>query len=122
MVILIILALTLAYLAGLAGVPFHPDESTQLFMSSDLNTLFSRPADLFWSTANEQDARQIYRELDAPLARYLIGVGRTIASLPALPVDWDWSKSWEENQTAGALPDARLLLVGRLSVALPAAP
>jgi 4-amino-4-deoxy-L-arabinose transferase-like glycosyltransferase len=118
LVILIILALTLAYLAGLAGVPFHPDESTQLFMSSDLNTLFSRPADLFWSTANEQDARQIYRELDAPLARCLIGVGRTIASLPALPVDWDWSKSWEENQTAGALPDARLLLVGRLSVAL----
>ncbi len=118
LVILIILALTLAYLAGLAGVPFHPDESTQLYMSSDFDTLFFRPADLFWSAAREQDARQKYRELDAPLARYLIGVGRTIAGLPALPVDWDWSKSWEANQTAGALPDARLLLVSRLSVAL----
>ena len=115
---LVILALTLAYLAGLAGIPFHPDESTQLFMSADVDTLFSRPADLFWSAAHEQDARQIYRELDAPLARYLIGVGRNIAGLPALPVDWDWSKSWDANQAAGALPDARLLLVGRLSVAI----
>ncbi len=115
---LIILALTLAYLAGLAGVPFHPDESTQLYMSADIDTLFSRPADLFWSADHQQDARQNYRELDAPLARYLIGVGRTIDGLPALPVDWDWSKSWEANQAAGALPDAQLLLVGRLSVAL----
>jgi 4-amino-4-deoxy-L-arabinose transferase-like glycosyltransferase len=114
----VILALTLVYLAGLAGVPFHPDESTQLYMSADIDTLFSRPADLFWSPALTQDARQTYHELDAPLARYLIGIGRKIAGLPALPVDWDWSKSWEANQAAGALPDTRLLLVGRLSVAI----
>jgi 4-amino-4-deoxy-L-arabinose transferase-like glycosyltransferase len=114
----IILALSLAYLGGLAGVPFHPDESTQLFMSADVDTLFSRPADLFWSTAPTQPARQTYHELDAPLARYLIGIGRTLAGLPALPVDWDWSKSWAANQAAGAMPDAQLLLVARLSVAL----
>ncbi len=65
-----------------------------------------------------QDIRQTYRELDAPLARDLIGIGRTIAGLPALPVDWDWSKSWDANQAAGALPGARLLLVARLSVAI----
>ncbi len=114
----IILALSLAYLGGLAGVPFHPDESTQIFMSADVDTLFSRPADLFWSAAPTQEIRQTYRELDAPLARDLIGIGRTIAGLPALPVDWDWSKSWDANQAAGALPDAWLLLVARLSVAI----
>jgi hypothetical protein len=114
----IILALSLAYLAGLAGVPFHPDESTQIFMSADIDTLFSRPADLFWSAAKTQDVRQTYHELDAPLARYLIGFGRKIAGLPALPVDWDWSNSWDANQAAGALPGAGLLLVARLSVAI----
>ena len=114
----IILVLSLAYLGGLAGVPFHPDESTQIFMSADIDTLFSRPADLFWSAARTQDVRQTYHELDAPLARYLIGFGRKIAGLPALPVDWDWSKSWDANQAAGALPGASLLLVARLSVAI----
>ena len=114
----IILGLSLAYLGGLAGAPFHPDESTQLFMSADIDTLFSRPADLLWSAARTQDVRQTYRELDAPLARYLIGFGRKITGLPALSVDWDWSKSWDANQAAGALPDARLLLVARLSVAI----
>ena len=115
---IVILGLTLVYLAGLAGVPFHPDESTQLFMSADVNTLFTHPADLFWSPDRQQNARQLYHELDAPLARYLIGAGRTLAGLPALPVDWDWSKSWDANQAAGALPDARLLLVARFSVAI----
>ena len=91
----IILALSLAYLGGLASVPFHPDESTQIFMSADIDTLFSNPPDLFWSAAKTQDVRQTYHELDAPLARYLIGFGRKIAGLPALPVDWDWSKSWD---------------------------
>jgi 4-amino-4-deoxy-L-arabinose transferase-like glycosyltransferase len=114
----LILALTLVYLGGLAGVPFHPDESTQIFMSADIDTLFSRPASLFWSAAGTQDIRQTYHELDAPLARYLIGIGRTVAGLPGLPVDWNWSKSWDANQAAGALPDARLLLVSRLSVAI----
>jgi hypothetical protein len=115
---IVILGLTLVYLAGVAGVPFHPDESTQLFMSADVNTLFTHPADLFWSPDRQQDPRQLYHELDAPLARYLIGAGRSLACLPALPVDWDWSKSWDANQAAGALPDARLLLVARFSVAI----
>ncbi len=115
---LAILALSLAYLAGVASVPFHPDESTQLFMSADFNTLFSQPATLFWSPSREGDTRQKYRELDAPLARDLIGAGRTIAGLPALPADWDWTQTWDANQAAGALPDPRLLLVGRLSVAI----
>ena len=56
--------------------------------------------------------------MDAPLTRYLLGIGGTIAGLPALALDWDWSQSWEANQAAGALPGTDLLVVGRLAVTL----
>lgn len=110
--------LTFLYLLGVADVPFHPDESTYLFMSNDFDALLTHPAQLFWQPGNENDLRQHYRELDPPLPRYVIGIGRHIVGLTALAVDWDWSKTWEENQAAGALPSFDLLLTGRLSVAI----
>lgn len=115
--IFIILLITLLYLVGTASVPFHPDESTQIFMSGDIETLFSRPVDLFYSTTPIDAQRQTYRLLDAPLSRWLIGIGRQIAGEPATQVDWNWSQNWQENQAAGALPSPGLLLVARLSVA-----
>lgn len=118
LIISAIVILTILYLLGVANVPFHPDESTYLFMSNDFDALLTHPAQLFWQPGNENDLRQHYRELDPPLPRYVIGIGRHIAGLPALSVDWDWSKTWEENQAAGALPSFDLLLTGRLSVAV----
>jgi 4-amino-4-deoxy-L-arabinose transferase-like glycosyltransferase len=56
--------------------------------------------------------------VDAPLTKYLLGLGRSLAGLPALPADWDWSKTWQQNQAAGALPDPSLLLAGRLTLTL----
>lgn len=103
---------------GAVLTPFHPDESTQLFMSSDFELLLKNPGAMAWSQEYENDPRQRYRELDAPLTRYLLGVGRALAGLPALTVDWDWSKTWEENQAQGAVPDSTLLLVGRLTISL----
>lgn len=115
--------LTLALLSGFAlwgaaGVPFHPDESTQLFMSRDFESLFTRPGELLWRPDNAADLRTRYRTLDPPLTRYWLGLARLVAGQPALPVDWDWSRSWEDNQQAGALPSASLLLAGRLAVTL----
>jgi 4-amino-4-deoxy-L-arabinose transferase-like glycosyltransferase len=107
----------LMYFAGVPAVPFHPDESTQLYTSSDLITIFTDPLSLGWQPSLSGDLHQRYRELDAPLTRYLIGVGRSIAGLPALPVDWNWSLSWQANQAAGALPDESLLLAGRYAIA-----
>jgi 4-amino-4-deoxy-L-arabinose transferase-like glycosyltransferase len=115
--VFIILASCL-YFAGLAKVPFHPDESTQIFMSADIDYLISNPATLLWKPDITNDVRQNYRELDSPLTRYLIGIGREIAGLPAVPQDWNWSKSWEENAASGALPSDQLLLVSRVSVSI----
>jgi 4-amino-4-deoxy-L-arabinose transferase-like glycosyltransferase len=109
---------TIFYLWGVARVPFHPDESTYLYMSGDLEALFRDPASLAWRPENAGDLSQHYRAIDAPLTRYLLGIGRGLAGLSPLPADWDWTKSWEENQSAGALPSDDLLLAGRVTVAL----
>jgi hypothetical protein len=114
----VIAIITLAYGFGISKVPFHPDESTQIYMSGDLELFFNDPTALFWNSDRPADIRQNYRLLDAPLTRDLIGAGRWISGhLPATPTDWNWSLSWDENQAAGALPNHRLLLVARLSVA-----
>lgn len=112
-----ILVLTALFLLGTAAVPFHPDEATQIFMSSDVEGLFAQPASLFYSLTPDDPLRQNYRLLDAPLSRWLIGAGRFITGQLALNADWDWAKSWQQNEAAGALPSASLLLVSRLSVA-----
>ncbi len=116
--LLFALAVSTAYLIGVARVPFHPDESTQIYMSGDLELFFQDPTALFWRADPAQPLRQHYRLLDAPLARDLIGLGRQVAGLSATPADWDWSKSWEQNRQAGALPDEHLLWVSRFSLAL----
>ena len=115
--VILLIPLSLWYWAGVPSVPFHPDESTFLFMSADWETLFTRPANLAWRPG-PSDPRQTLRLLDAPLGRYLVGAARWIAGDPALPVDWNWSDTWEKNRQAGALPDPGLLLAGRLGPAI----
>lgn len=115
---LLIAIFTVFAIAGLRQVPFHPDESTQLFMSSDWDLLLTHPTQMAWNPLQGNDLRQRYRELDAPLTRYLLGAGRSLAGLPPLAVDWDWSKGWEANRQAGALPTPQLLFAGRMAVTL----
>jgi len=116
--VILLTLLSFYYFWGIKFVPFHPDESTYIYMSSDFDALFNDVSSLFWQADREDDARQNYRELDAPITRYLIGLGRTLSGHQALPVDWDWGKSWDENISAGAYPDSDLLSVSRLSIAL----
>jgi hypothetical protein len=116
--IILLTLLSFYYFWGIKFVPFHPDESTYIYMSSDFDALFIDVSSLFWQADREDDARQNYRELDAPITRYLIGLGRTLIGHQALSVDWDWGKSWDENILAGAYPDSDLLRVSRLSIAL----
>lgn len=111
-------AISLFAIWGSARVPFHPDESTYLFMSADFDALLSDPASMAWEAEKVVDLRQHYRMIDAPVTRYLLGLGRSLSGLPALPEDWSWQISWEDNQRAGALPEARLLRTGRLAVSL----
>jgi len=106
------------YYQNIPKVPFHPDESTYLFMSSDFDLLWSDPRGMFWDREKESDIRQHYRKLDPPLTRYYLGLGRTIAGLPALTADWDWGEDWEQNEANGALPSWILLNTGRWTMAL----
>ena len=103
---------------GAPLVPFHPDESTYLYMSSDFERLFSQPLSLAYSGENIQDERQRYRLIDAPLTRYYLGLVRTVSKLDALIHDWDWSATWDVNQSIGAGPQAELLTTSRIAISL----
>jgi len=115
--IILFLGYACYYLGGLASVPFHPDESTQIYMSDDIDTMLHHFSELFWQPGKTGSLKQHYHELDAPVTRYMIGLGRLIEAQPPLLNDWDWSKTWDQNRAAGALPDASLLWVARFSVA-----
>lgn len=106
------------FFATIQQVPFHPDEATQIYMSHDVDLLFSNPSSLIYHPENELSPEQRYRLIDSPLPRTIIGVGRNIFRLAPLPSDWNWSMSWEENQNKGALPADSLLLLSRISLAV----
>jgi len=114
----IVLTLLLAFLfSGVGRVPFHPDETSLLYQSRDLELYLSDPRSMVWSEARRGRAEQEYRALNAPLSKYVLGVGRRLAGHGAdeVGVDWDWSLSWEQNLLRGALPAAELLLPARLA-------
>lgn len=103
---------------GVARVPFHPDESSWLYMSRDVDVLVSRPWALGWRAEAEADPYQAYRELNAPLAVYALGLARWLVRAPAPTVDWDWSQTWEANVHRGALPESATLWSARLVITL----
>ena len=106
-------ALAAFYVLGIKSVPFHPDESTQLFMSADFEQFLKNYKDLAWTPERSQDLRMRYRLLDAPITRDLLSLGLALGSRQPPRRDWDWSKSWEENRTAGALPEDQTLVLAR---------
>jgi 4-amino-4-deoxy-L-arabinose transferase-like glycosyltransferase len=85
-------------------------------MSSDVDLALTSFNQLFWQPRLSADLRQHYRLIDAPITRYLIGAGRLLTGTQPLSTDWDWSKSWQQNESNGALPSALMLLTARFSV------
>jgi 4-amino-4-deoxy-L-arabinose transferase-like glycosyltransferase len=73
---------------------------------------------LYWNPDKTGDPRQRYREIDAPLTRYLLGLGRRIAGYDSQPVDWDWTASWNANVGAGAYPEPGLIQTARFTITL----
>ena len=104
--------ITFLYFQGVAEVPFHPDESTYIFMSADWEAYISHPLSLAFQES-DKSIRQRYRLIDPPLGRYLVGISRSLAGFSAVNVDWDWSLTWDENNKAGALPSQNLLNAAR---------
>jgi 4-amino-4-deoxy-L-arabinose transferase-like glycosyltransferase len=115
--ILTLLLLSFFYLTGVVKIPFHPDESTLIYMSSDFEHLLTKPGSLTWRVDDPVSDVVRYRMIDAPITRYLLGFGRVISQNPPPEADWDWSRNWEENTFTGALPADNLLLIGRLVIA-----
>ncbi len=115
-------AFVLFYLSGQAAVPFHPDESTHLYMSRDFATLFLRRdlTPFAWDPHQPLTRAAKYRLLDAPISRYLIGLAWWLSgdSVGNLNGDWDWNQTWEANAQAGHLPARRLLLIARIPSAV----
>ncbi len=105
------------YFSGLPQVPFHPDESTQIWMSEDYTQTVQNVRELVWPGNSAINARIRYRLIDAPITRLMIGFGRSLSQMPATRSDWNWSRSWDFNVQIGALPDPALLTRARLSVA-----
>lgn len=111
-----LLLLGIYYYSSLTLVPFHPDESSYIFMSSDFEKFFSDPLEMVFMPSNPDAPGQHYRLVDPPLTRYAIGAGLWVSGKEAISTDWDWSAGWQENVFNGALPPSDVLLASRLSV------
>ncbi len=102
---------------GIDALPFHPDETSWLVQSEDLDRFVSDPASLAYISGVAITPEMSYRLLNAPLGKYVLAIGRRAAGYPveALPDDWDWSASWEVNRLLGAVPAAGLLQSARMA-------
>jgi hypothetical protein len=118
LVVIAVSLFSIGYLNGIKVVPFHPDETTQIFMSADFFTLFNHPLSLAWTPEAETSLAVHYRLVDPPLTRYMIGFGEWLSRIRPILSDWNWSLSWEANQSNGALPGPHLLAIARWSVAI----
>jgi hypothetical protein len=106
------------FLRDIQEIPFHPDEATQIFMSSDVDLFLQDHNSLIWKPQNPMDIRMQYRLLDAPFSRTWIGIFRVLGKVPDLPNDWNWSADWGQNIIAGAYPTEEQFKAGRLASAI----
>jgi hypothetical protein len=114
----VITLICLLYFITLRTVPFHPDEATYLYMSDDFTTMLSDPLSLSYQPGETIDLRTHYRLMDPPMTRLFLGLARTIISAPSIQTDWDWTATWQENLSAGNLPDQRAIFIGRFALLL----
>ncbi len=113
-----IILFSVFFLRDILEIPFHPDEATQIFMSSDVDLFMQDPSSLIWKPQNQMDIRMQYRLLDAPFSRTWIGIFRALGKVPELENDWNWSADWGQNIVAGAYPTEAQFITGRLASAI----
>lgn len=105
------------FVAGSAIVPFHGDESIWIYMSADFEDLggggdFSR---LLYSDAPADPEDQGFRELNNPLAKYVIALSRRAGGYHPGDLNdyWLWGADWDWNAEHGRIPSAGLLRAAR---------
>jgi 4-amino-4-deoxy-L-arabinose transferase-like glycosyltransferase len=113
----VVIACYVLYSVTLDSVPFHPDESSWIYMSRDFDALLRRDVGrLVWWSGQAPDGDVGFRLLDAPLAKYQIGLARWVSGYRReLIGNWDWRRSWVQNQSIGAMPSPGLLHAARIS-------
>lgn len=117
------LALLVFYiLGGTHLVPFHGDESTQIYMSRDYAYQFiQRDLELLrYSETPVSATEQELRLLNGTLNKYLIGLAWHLRgfSLDDINEQWDWGASWDYNIENGHRPSDALLQTARWPSAL----
>ena len=109
--------LTLYILAGAAIVPFHGDESTQIFMGRDYYHGLAKIAhdDSSRIPATERHLRLI----NGTIAKTIYGwiAASSDMSLDDLNNQWRWDKDYAYNRDTNRIPDGDLLYKGRLASA-----
>lgn len=117
-------ALITYVLAAIPDVPFHGDESTQIYMSRDYDYLFIARTPLRTQVVdfdNPTSATEMQlRLLNGTVSKLLIGLAWHSAgySVGSLNEQWDWGADWNYNQQFGHAPNADLLRLARLPSAI----
>lgn len=115
-------ALSLYVLVGVAEVPFHGDESTQIYMGRDFHyqMIEGNLARVLFSETPTSPTEQHLRVLNGTLPKYVFGwVSASMGYTPStLNEQWDWGTDWQGNQDAYRIPDQPLLIRARLTSAL----
>lgn len=110
--------LTLYVLAGAAIVPFHGDESTQIFMGRDY---YHGLAEIVHDDSSRIPATERHlRLLNGTIAKTIYGwiAASSAISLDELNNQWRWDKDYAYNRGSNRIPDSDLLHKGRLASAL----
>ncbi len=109
-------------LAGAQIVPFHGDESTLIYMSSDYAYIFLQgDFDRVRYQETPQDpAEQYVRLINGVVSKYLFGLGWYSAGYDISDINsqWDWSQSWDDNIQFGHMPQEGVLQAARLMASL----
>ena len=109
--------LTLYVLAGAALVPFHGDESTQIFMGRDY---YHGLAEIVHDDSSRIPATERHlRLLNGTVAKTIYG-WITVSSglrLDKLNEQWDWEADYAYNRDTHRIPNDHLLRMGRLASA-----
>ncbi len=120
--VLFLAALVAYVLAGTPLVPFHGDESTQIYMSRDYADQFQRrDLDLVRYQADPPGPqRQFLRLINGSVNKYLIGLAWHLGGFSVGQVNeqWDWNGGWQYNLDFNHAPSPELLLTARWPSAL----
>lgn len=116
-------ALAIYVLSGATMVPFHGDESTQIFMGRDYYTLFldgDFSKVLYDSAGSDSPIEQHLRTVNGTISKTVYGWLAAMNGFKAAEINgpWNWDYDYDANRSGGSIPAAELLRQARLASSL----